>query len=1751
MAEWNEHVLKVRAGLDKASKEEMLRAVKEVFTEGAVVDFSNKQNLKELQEFANAMQKIFAKVGSTKDFSKMIKLPGPEMFAELKQTVVELESLIGSMASSFGDAGSAFGDGIVGGIKDATKQVEAEFDRLIKTQMAKEDELEKLRAQRRRKRDAENRLDFDPYDVKPAKVDKNFAKSVSDIMEEYYDVSEKLENAIDSKTVTEPLLQQWIDVAKKLSSIRATIHDIGSDEALKILKRGDVNFFTGKQFEAAISQGTEAIEEFIDPGDINAKIDEVKVTLAELNTQIADMAASHPELISRKDVVETEQRLKSIQEAYDRLFVTRGSKKGEISSKKLQDIEKALNYKGKGGKVSGLSNEATVEQLSKHKEAIKVAQNALESAFSAYGNSVGGDWEDRSRYLIKAIAEYESILNNPNIDNAILEGYRSTYEEIKKQEAAEREKLNTLLMMGKTQGDNAGAEINPKDIVDAAKKARDYADEELKIKQAALEVDKQAAELAEKIRVENEGAAEAKNRERAAMLDILTSPAVSNSSNDTAISDSSSGAEKTSGVLTQQNDLLSNIQKLTTYIDDEYLSAGKHLSDFLDDIQAESAELDTELKEILTTLNLVDESGKSTFTIKRNGEDGGGTTHNGALISDKFVLIERDDFESVKDSTMPGATQNAAKAGMNVAEVLGYIGSKYTGGYFDVQSTATGHNLFEDGVLSQDVVNATDEQLEQLTQAFIQARDHGFNIENGGSNIVYDKEKGFSFYDLEEMSGDDASFWNSLSDSEKKLTALEDLFSLFSGLNRDHTNFDTDPNVSSFTERLKQLVLDRGIISPDATDKIGRNFEDIYDDVFSGDIDAESDDIIARLMAEAEAHKKNAESIKEETNAQIELNNIKNQNTGSDGGVGSGTGDVSYAELEEERARAESLQSELYQKNSELVEKNNEIQRVQSEKDAAIQAANAEKEVLQNELKAAQQLNSNVRRELLDTRDDWVMAEQRASAAEEKVTQLEQRLADASVGEQQGSLGTEELINRLSQIIDNVKIAYDDNDKKANKIALDEGALENVLRRVFADIRKPDDEQGQSEPSNAPWALENTLLSVKEVLGVISTNTSKPDSIEVAPAKTDVGNVLATESTLAAIKTAVETISKKTRIGAAASKSAQPENRFATPNRKSFNDKDAQDLIKAYETQGKLRARLESDGDVEAKAQLQVLAEEVARKRESLQLTADEITALREKSKIAYEAEKKLISASKQKKQASKEEKASLQAAKKQLADDKKLKKRQAMTGKAGSAIGRGESVWLDAEDLDKSKLPDEFKKQIKEQRDALDDLILKLHEVNTAKEVSDQQVKDLRAQTSALNDKTEAVGRLVAEYQKLSGDNVDEAMSRATVLGKGSSLDDYKNQMAAYVREVTNGKGSIKDFNSETKTLTYTVKTGSHEFTEYTVAVRNLDHQMVSVQGTTKRTETFFEATARKMRELTSYFSGMAVFNRVRQELQRGIQYVREIDDALTELRKVTEETSETYDKFLKTAAKTGEKLGATISDVTRATATFAKLGYDISLASEMAEAALVYMNVGDGIESADEAANSIISTMKGFGLATSESMRIVDSFNQVGNEFSVTSKGLGDALQRSAAALNAAGNTLDESIGLISAANTVINDPDSVGVALKTLALRIRGAKTELSEAGLETENMADTTAKLQQKLLALTHGSVDIMLDANTFKSTTQIIRELSEAWKSMTDVERAAATELLAGQRQSNVLSALIQNFDIAEDAIKASANSAGK
>ncbi len=294
-----------------------------------------------------------------------------------------------------------------------------------------------------------------------------------------------------------------------------------------------------------------------------------------------------------------------------------------------------------------------------------------------------------------------------------------------------------------------------------------------------------------------------------------------------------------------------------------------------------------------------------------------------------------------------------------------------------------------------------------------------------------------------------------------------------------------------------------------------------------------------------------------------------------------------------------------------------------------------------------------------------------------------------------------------------------------------------------------------------------------------------------------------------------------------------------------------------------------------------------------------------------------------------------------------------------------------------------------------------------------------------------------------------------------------------------------------------------------------------------------------------------MAALHKMQDAARQVYQNVVDIDTAMTELRKVTNETDATYVKFMEDAADRAQRVGATISDTITATADFARLGYNLEDASSISDTALIYKNVGDGISDINTASESLISTMQAFNIQAKDSMKIVDEFNEAGNNFAISSAGVGEALQRSGAALAAANNTMEQSIALATTMNRIIQNPETVGTTLKTVAMYLRSTKADVEAAGESTEGMAETTSKLRDSLKALSHGQVDIFDNATKqYKSTTDIIIEMGKAWDKMSDKEQAAALELMGGKRNANAVSALITNYQEIEKVIETVSNASG-
>ena len=408
------------------------------------------------------------------------------------------------------------------------------------------------------------------------------------------------------------------------------------------------------------------------------------------------------------------------------------------------------------------------------------------------------------------------------------------------------------------------------------------------------------------------------------------------------------------------------------------------------------------------------------------------------------------------------------------------------------------------------------------------------------------------------------------------------------------------------------------------------------------------------------------------------------------------------------------------------------------------------------------------------------------------------------------------------------------------------------------------------------------------------------------------------------------------------------------------------------------------------------------------------------------------------------------------------------------------------------------------------------------------------------------------AEKALLKADEAQRQLNGEVIKGKNAkffegvdpnNVDQVKQAMEQYARSINGVDAQSIKWSEDQKTLSYSVRTGKHEVSDFTIGVKELTNEFYEARTGTRAVKTgmeeFLSSVGSKFKEVGRYLLSFGSFYRVWGEIQKGVTYVREIDSALTELKKVTDETDETYAQFLKTMSQTGADVGATVKDLTNMAANWARLGYSIQEAGELAKSTAVLLNVSE-FESADEASEALISTIQAYGYAAEDSMHVVDVLNEIGNNFAISSDGIATALQDSASSLMAAGNNLEQSVAMIAAANKVLQDPNSVGAALRTISLRIRGTSVKvLEEMGEETDGVIESVSKLQAKVKGLS--GVDILTDTGAYKDTYTIIKEIAQVWDQMNDINRAALLELLAGKNRSNAMAALLTNIEDLEGA----------
>ena len=377
-------------------------------------------------------------------------------------------------------------------------------------------------------------------------------------------------------------------------------------------------------------------------------------------------------------------------------------------------------------------------------------------------------------------------------------------------------------------------------------------------------------------------------------------------------------------------------------------------------------------------------------------------------------------------------------------------------------------------------------------------------------------------------------------------------------------------------------------------------------------------------------------------------------------------------------------------------------------------------------------------------------------------------------------------------------------------------------------------------------------------------------------------------------------------------------------------------------------------------------------------------------------------------------------------------------------------------------------------------------------------------------------------------------ALEYASSLGKITKELSYTENPPGEINTMTT---QIRTASGEVKNLVFNWKDA---MSDMTVSTKMIKTELSGLPGV-------IQQISNKIKTLGVYwfatmFSPMDLY----QYGKKWFDYAKQYDDSLTSMRKVSNESIGTLQAFQKESFELADAVGTTASQLQNSTTDFLRLGESLNQAKQSAQEANILYNVSE-FDNIEDATNSLISMSQAYDEL--EKMDIIDKLNIVGNNYAIATDELALALQNSASALKVAGNDIDESIALATAANTVIQDYSKVSAGIRTVSMRITGATSEeLEKAGEDTDGLIETTAKLEDQVKSLTavNGKMGIsLLDANgNFRSTYDILLDIAEIWDEIGEQDKLDGNnrqnvllESLAGKNRASILAAILQNPDI--------------
>lgn len=351
---------------------------------------------------------------------------------------------------------------------------------------------------------------------------------------------------------------------------------------------------------------------------------------------------------------------------------------------------------------------------------------------------------------------------------------------------------------------------------------------------------------------------------------------------------------------------------------------------------------------------------------------------------------------------------------------------------------------------------------------------------------------------------------------------------------------------------------------------------------------------------------------------------------------------------------------------------------------------------------------------------------------------------------------------------------------------------------------------------------------------------------------------------------------------------------------------------------------------------------------------------------------------------------------------------------------------------------------------------------------------------------------------------------------------------------EVNRIKASLKSLNSET------------DMTKLTTGLQNVKGQISSLRATAKKDgllgRTFFGELGNDIKKMFTWtVGGGAIFGTI-NTFKKMIDTARDLDKVATNVQIASGKSNAEIQKLMSTYSQMGETLGATTVEIGNSADEFLRQGKSVAETNQLIKDSMMLSKLGE-VDSA-EATKYLTSAMKGYNISVKDSIGIVDKLTKVDQISATSAGGLAEGMSKTASMASLAGVSIDKLLGMLATVGeTTQKSMDQVGTSFQAMFSRMGNVKAGKFVDDITGESLNDVESVLKKIGISLRDSS-------GQFRNFGTVLDEIGDKWKSYDSVEKNAIATAIAGSKQRENFTVLMEQYGTALKYQESSANSAG-